>query len=110
MIATENENAVLSCLLAYPDQSAPYVCAELRPDHFTAFNPEIFREIIGLFGEGQGIDVMAVVGRLRDKQLLEKVGGFARLTSLMTSGGVPSLLPEHIRAIKEKFAHRRILR
>lgn len=110
MTAHENESAILSCLLGHPEQSAPYVCSELRPDHFTGGNEEIFRQILALHGEGCGIDVMAVAGRLRDRQKLEAVGGFHAISSLASLGGVPMLLSEHIRAVKEKAAQRRILR
>jgi replicative DNA helicase len=106
MNATENEEAILACLLSHPDQSAPYVCAELRPEHFLGVEGDIYRQILAIYSEGQGIDIMAVAGRLRQREELDKVGGFARLSSLTGKGALPSLLPEHVRAVKEKAAQR----
>lgn len=106
MIATENEEAVLSCLLAYPEQSAPMVCSELRPEHFIATQQDIYREILGLFSEGIPFDMTIVAGRLRDKGKLESIGGFVRLSMLTTSPSLPVTLPEHIKTLKEKLAQR----
>lgn len=106
MIATENEEAVLSCLLAYPEQSAPIVCAELRPEHFLATQQIIYREILGLFSEGTSFDVVSIAGRLRDKGQLEAIGGFIRLSTLSTGSAILSVLPEHIKTLKEKLAQR----
>lgn len=106
MIATENEEAVIACLLAHPEQAAPFVCAELRPEHFLATQQVIYREILGLFSEGIPFDMTVVAGRLRDRGQLEAIGGFIRLSTLSMSGVIPATLPEHVKTLKEKLAQR----
>lgn len=108
MIAVENEEAILSCLLAHPEQSAPYVCAELTPDEMATVNAHIYREILGLHAEGLSIDVPSVAGRLRDRGLLEQIGGFSRLSGLSVAMTLPAMLPEHLRAVKDKAAQRQM--
>lgn len=110
MIADENEVAIIGLLLAHPNESAPYVCAELRPEHFTGRNAIVYREILSLFSEGHSFDIPALAGRFREKGMLEKIGGFATLTDLaFKSSGVPSILPEHCRAVKDAYARRRLV-
>lgn len=108
MNAASNEEAILSCLLAHPAQSAPYVCAELRPEHFLGVEGEIYREILGIYSEGLSIEVMTLAGRLRDRDLLPAIGGYARLSSLTIMGALPSNLPDHVRVVKEKAAQRKL--
>jgi len=104
---TENEDAIISSLLAFPAQSTPYVCSEIRPDHLSAPNAVVYREILGLFSEGQDFDLPSVIGRLRDKQKLEDAGGAGRLATLFGQSSMPATLNEHVRAVKDKAAQRR---
>src|SRR5438067_12109657 len=80
----EAEQSLLGALLI--DKDAIVEIAEtLRPDHFykTEQHGSIFNAILELFEKREPIDLVTVTERLKQKGLLDRIGGPAYLTELV---------------------------
>src|SRR5215813_3135175 len=94
----EAERGVIGCVLLEADclddvqaklKAGAKAFYELRHQH-------IYGAMIQLKGEGKGVDLITLHDRLRDKQLLEQIGGVAYLSEIEDS--VPSAhnLPNYL--------------
>ncbi len=104
--APEAEMSVLGALMI--DRNSIYKVADfLRPDDFyDQRNRKIYEACLELFTKGENIDFLSVSHRLKEKNLLEEVGGTSYLTELVNF--VPS--PAHILTYAQIVQKKRILR
>lgn len=81
----EAEKSLLGSLML--DKNAIFRIADfIEPeDFYNRAHQEIYRAIAEIFQKGEPIDILSVSGRLKDKKLLEEVGGMAFLTDLINS-------------------------
>src|SRR5208283_2306861 len=88
----EAEQGVLGCALLDPNQSIGECIEKLKDDGKEAFydlrHQTIYETLAEMFNSRQAIDVITVQQQLKDKQLLEQVGGIAYLSQLQDA--VPS--------------------
>jgi len=81
----EAEKSILGCLML--DKNATIKVADfLAPrDFYRGIHQEIYRACQELFEKGEPIDLLSVSNRLKDKKLLEEIGGNSYLTELINS-------------------------
>lgn len=106
----EAEKGMLSCLLQEPNQRLPEARIHLPLE---AFHHEIRQTIYGLMLEMADKDlpvgVVEVTHLLRERGLLDKVGGGADLSELFTFVPTPSSYPYYMRILKEKVTLRQLI-
>ena len=102
----EAEKSVLGCLML--DKNAIIKVADFfKPrDFYKAVHQEIYKVIIELFEKEDPIDLLSVSNRLKDKNLLEEIGGNAYLTDLINSVPTASHVINYAKIVQSK----RILR
>lgn len=81
----EAEKSVLGCLML--DKNAIIKVVDfLKPkDFYKAIHQEIYKVMVELFEKENPIDLLAVSDRLKDKNLIEEIGGNTYLTDLINS-------------------------
>src|SRR3954454_820697 len=103
------EAAVLSAVLLERD-ALDKVLETLKPEQFySEANRRIYEAAIELSSKGTPIDIVSVVGELRDRERLAQVGGSAYLAQLVDS--VPSVahIETYARMVKEKWRVRQLI-
>ncbi|MGH7988646.1 MAG: DnaB-like helicase N-terminal domain-containing protein, partial [Limisphaerales bacterium] len=79
--ALDMEQGVLGCQLLSPNECVGEVVEKLRGDgvevHYDLRHQTIQAELIEMFDNRIPIDVITLQQRLKDKQLLEQIGGIA---------------------------------
>jgi len=110
--SVEAEMGVLSCMLISPNEcigecvekfkSGPEVFYDLR--HQT-----IFATILEMYDARQPIDVITLQQKLKDKQLLEQVGGIAYLSPLPDVVPSAANLSYYLEIVKEKYLLRKMI-
>jgi replicative DNA helicase len=102
----EAEKGVLSCLLQYPLR-----CEEAPP-------PEMFHHeqnrtvaaiIVTLYGANKPVDPISITHALRDRGLLDKVGGAVAISELFAFCPIPSHFPYYSAIVREKFSFRQMI-
>lgn len=98
----EIEQSLLGCLML--DKSAMLKVADfLTPEDFYKQNhSEIYRVCLELFSRGEPIDFLSVSSRLRDKELLDAVGGAIYLTELINLLPSPAYVVNYAREVRRK--------
>lgn len=102
----EAEQCLLGCLML--DKNAIIKVADfLSPeDFYKGIHQKIYESMIDLFKKGEPIDLLSVSNRLKDKKLLEEIGGNSYLTSLINSVPTASHVLNYGKIVQQK----RILR
>ena len=97
----EAEQGVLGCVLLSPNECMGE-CIEKFKGGAEVFydlrHQTIFNALVEMYDSREAIDVITLQQRLKDKQLLEQVGGIAYLAALPDTvpvRGQPELLPRH---------------
>lgn len=108
--AIEVEEAVLgACLL---ERDAIYkVSPIISSDAFYIDeHRKIFNTIEEMAAASQAIDLMTVTMRLKNKELLEEIGGPATITQLTRRVASAAHIEHHARIIKDKYIQREMIR
>ncbi len=102
----EAEISLLGCLML--DKNAIIKVADfLRPeDFYRGIHQEIYRVCRELFEKGEPIDLLSVSNRLKEKKLIEEIGGVSYLTELINSVPTASHVFNYAKIVQKK----RILR
>ena len=97
----EAEQGVLGCVLLSPNECMGE-CMEKLKDGKEVFydlrHQTIFETLVAMYDAREAIDVITLQQRLKDKQLLEQIGGIAYLAQLQDARaerGEFKLLPRH---------------
>ncbi|WP_302622006.1 replicative DNA helicase [Paenibacillus sp. HGF5] len=106
-----SEQATIGAIMVDP-QAFMHISDLLLPEHF--FSDEhrmIYESMLELDGEGKGMDLVNVVGRLQEKKQIEDVGGVSYLSKL--SRAVPSTstaeISNYADTIKDRYLQRRTI-
>jgi replicative DNA helicase len=103
------EAAVLSAVML-TQEAFDRVAEFLRPEHFySGANQRIFETVLDLQNENRPVDVVTVAGRLRDKGLLQQIGGTPYLAQLTDAVPTVAHVEAHGRVVKEKWRLRRVI-
>jgi replicative DNA helicase len=104
--SVEAEKSLLGCLML--DKNTIIRVADfLSPrDFYKRIHQEIYSSALDIFEKGEPIDLLSVANRLKEKGLLEEVGGHGYLTELINSVPTASHAMSYAKIIQRK----RILR
>ncbi|MDI6591807.1 MAG: replicative DNA helicase [Patescibacteria group bacterium] len=98
----EAEKSLLGCLML--DKNAIIKVADFLkpPDFYKGIHQEIYQAILDLFEKGEPIDLLSVSNRLKEKDLLEEVGGISFLTELINSVPTASHVLSYAKIVQRK--------
>ena len=102
----EAEHSLLGCLLLDKDAIVKVVDFLQPRDFYKKDCREIYKAIVDVFEKGDPVDLLSVSTRLKEKNLLEEIGGNSRLTDLVNS--VPTAT--HVLSYAKIVQRKRILR
>jgi replicative DNA helicase len=103
------EAAVLSAVML-SSEAFDRVAEFLRPEHFySGANQRVFEAVLSLQSESRPVDVVTVAGWLRDKGLLQQIGGTPYLAQITDAIPTIAHVEAHGRAVKEKWRLRRVI-
>ena len=103
------EAAVLSAVML-SHEAFDRVAEFLRPEHFySGANQRVFEAVLELQSESHPVDVVTVAGWLRDKNLLQQIGGTPYLAQLTDAIPTIAHVETHGRLVKEKWRLRRVI-
>jgi len=98
----EAERSVLGALML--DRNAVIQVADLiKPEDFYLPNhSKIFEVILELFEKGEPIDILTVTQKLKDKNLLNEIGGSTYLTDLINSVPTTAHVSYYAKVVRER--------
>ena len=109
----EAEQGVLGCILLSPNDCMGQ-CIEKFKDGEEIFydlrHQTIYKTLTEMYDSREAIDVITLQQRLKDKQLLEQVGGFAYLSMLPDTVPSAANLTYYLDIVQEKFLLRKMIR
>lgn len=107
--AVEIEEAVLGAMLI-EREAATIALQLLRPDNFyKPANRHVFETLFDLYERGNPLDILTVESELRDKNLLDVVGGSGYLADLTRSVSSAANIDYHAQIISEKAIKRNLI-
>jgi replicative DNA helicase len=107
--SVEAEQGVLGSMLLSPRQVIPECIDKINPAHFhVPAHRTIYSVLVGLWNACQAIDLITVTQTLRDRHLLESVGGAGFITSLLTFVPTAANVQYYIDIVREKRALREV--
>ena len=108
----EAEQGVLGCVLLSPNDCMGQ-CIEKFKGGAEVFydlrHQTIFTMLAEMYDKREGIDVITLQQRLKDKQLLEEVGGIAYLSALPDAVPSAANLSYYLDIVQEKFLLRKMI-
>lgn len=108
----ECEMGVLGCILLSPNDCLAETISKLKQGSETFYdlrNVAIYEQMVQMYEGREAIDIITLQQRLKDKQLLEQVGGIAYLSSLPDTVPSAANLSYYIDFVKEKYLLRRTI-
>ncbi len=107
--AVEIEEAVLGAMLI-EREAATIALQLLRPeDFYKPANKHVFETLFNLYERGNPLDILTVESELRDKNLLDVVGGSGYLADLTRSVSSAANIDYHAQIIAEKAVKRNLI-
>jgi replicative DNA helicase len=108
--SVEAEQGVLGSMLCAPREAIAECVEKLTPYHFyVPAHGVIYRAMVEVWEAGKAIDLITFTQVLRDKNLLESVGGAAFVTSLFTFVPTAANVGYYIGIVGDKFILREII-
>jgi len=108
----EAEQGVLGCVLLSPNECMGE-CMEKLKDGREVFydlrHQTIFETLVVMYDTREAIDVITLQQRLKDKQLLEQVGGIAYLSQLQDAVPSAANLSYYLEIVREKYLLRKMI-
>jgi DnaB-like helicase N terminal domain len=107
--SVESERGVLGSILQSPSEAIPKCIGKIEPRHF--FIPAhrtIFDILVDLWNAEKPIDLITFTQVLRDRNLLDSVGGPAFITELSTFVPTAANVDYYIETVREKYESRRM--
>ncbi len=111
--STEAEMGVLGCALLEPNQCIGECIEKLKDDGKSAFydlrHQTIYETLSEMFNARRAIDLITVQQNLKDRQLLEQVGGIAYLSQLQDAVPSAANLSYYLEIVREKYLLRKLI-
>ncbi|HKI69907.1 MAG TPA: replicative DNA helicase, partial [Verrucomicrobiae bacterium] len=108
----EAEQGVLGCVMLSPNECMGECIQKLKagPDVFYDLRHQtIFSALVEMYDAREAIDVITLQQRLKDKQLLEQVGGIGALASLPDAVPSAANLEYYLNIVQEKYLLRKMI-
>jgi replicative DNA helicase len=109
----EAERGVLGCLLIDPVENIGHCLERLKSGSecfYDLRHQELYDVLVEMYDAKEGIDLLTVQQRLKDKGRLEALGGLEFLMSLPDATPSPLNLPYYVDIVREKHMLRRMVR
>lgn len=110
--SAEAEQGVLGCVLLAPNECLGECIEKLKTGSEVFYDlrhQTIFDALAEMYDKREAIDLITVQQRLKDKQILEQVGGLAYLSSLPDAVPSAANLGYYLDIVKEKFILRKMI-
>jgi replicative DNA helicase len=111
--APDMERGVLGCVLLSPNECMGECLEKIRGDGKDVFydlrHQTIFETLVEMYDQREAIDVITLQQRLKDRQLLEQVGGLAYLAQLQDAVPSAANLGYYLDIVREKFLLRKMI-
>ncbi|HEY9617859.1 MAG TPA: DnaB-like helicase N-terminal domain-containing protein, partial [Microcoleaceae cyanobacterium] len=105
----EAEEAILGGILLDPE-AINRVSDLIRPEAFyLSAHQEIYRAAIQLQSQGSPTDLMSITAWLRDRELLDKVGGQSKLVQLIDRTVSAVNIDRYANLVMEKYMRRKLI-
>jgi replicative DNA helicase len=107
------EQGVLGCVLLSPNDCMGECVEKLKNGEEVFYDlrhQTIFSTLAEMYDQREAIDLITLQQRLKDKQLLEQVGGIAYLSSLPDTVPSAANLSYYLAIVQEKFLLRKMIR
>jgi replicative DNA helicase len=108
--AIEVEEAVLGSVMMERDAIFTVQPILAEEAFYKEEHQKIYRTVLELAAAGKNIDLVVVTQRLKDKNLLEEVGGPAYITQLTRRVASAAHIEHHAKIIAEKYFQREVIR
>jgi replicative DNA helicase len=106
----EAEQGVLGSMLISPREIIAECVEKINEEYFYfAAHQTIYMVLVELWNAGQGIDLITFTQVLRDRNLLETVGGAAAVTSLFTFVPTAANVTYYLEIVRDKYILRQII-
>ncbi len=108
----EAEQGVLGCVLLSPNECMGESMEKLKESKeifYDLRHQTIFESLVEMYDKREPIDLITVQQRLKDRQLLEQVGGIAYLSQLQDAVPSAANLSYYLDIVREKFLLRRMI-
>ncbi|MCX7795932.1 MAG: replicative DNA helicase [bacterium] len=105
----EAEESVLGAMLLSRDAIAQVIEILDSRSFYRRAHRDIYEAIIELFESGEPVDIISVSDHLSKKGLLESVGGYTYLSSLLNKIPTPSNAAYHAKIVQEKAILRELI-
>ena len=98
----EAEQSLLGCLML--DKNAIYKVVDFisADDFYKETHRQIFLAMFDLFEKTEPIDIISLSTKLRERELIEKIGGSAYLTSLINMVPTAAHVATYAKSVREK--------
>src|SRR5437762_10022640 len=108
--SVEAEQGVLGSMLMSPRDAIAEVVEKITGDYFyVPAHQTIFDVLVELWNSGAGIDLITFTQILRDRNLLETVGGAAAITTLFTFVPTAANVAYYLEIVRDKYILRSII-
>jgi replicative DNA helicase len=107
----EAEQGVLGCIMLSPTDSLPEVIQKFKDSKvfYDLRHRTIYETVVWMYDNGKPIDVITLQQVLRDRELLQSVGGVSYLASLPDAVPSAANLGYYIEIVQEKAVIRRAI-
>lgn len=109
----EAEQGILGCQLISPNQCIGEVIEKLKEDgvaaHYDLRHQVIQKELVEMYNARMAIDLITLQQRLKDKQLLEQIGGIPYLIQLHDAVPSAANLAYYLDIVREKYLLRKLI-
>ncbi len=105
----EAEIAVLGSMLLDREAIAKAVESLDKEAFYSESHKEIFSGIISLYDENEAVDIVTLIEKLKQKNLLDQIGGPAYITELANSIPTAANIEHYARIVREKSLLRSLI-
>src|SRR6201981_1638198 len=106
----EAEQGVLGSMLISPRETIAECVEKINEEYFyVPAHQTIYNVLVDLWNAGEGIDLITFTQVLRDRKLLDPVGGAAFVTSLFTFVPTAANVGYYLEIVRDKYILRQII-
>jgi replicative DNA helicase len=107
----EAEQGVLGCILLSPTDNMGECIEKIKVEAFYDLRHQtIYQTLVEMYDLRQGIDLITIHQKLKDRQLIDQVGGIPYLSELQDKVPSAANLSYYLDIVREKFLMRTMIR